>query len=121
MDGKTLDDLAEQVRAESGFEVILVTDLKGSIIASARDDETSPDTLGALLDVATRITVRPEDRADLAAEGESVFFDWEGRQVICRWLAMRHPRLLVILAPRGAAYKRAISRLIKQAGGALGE
>ncbi len=121
MDGKTLDELAEQVRSEAGFEVILVTDLKGNIQASARAEETPPEMLDALLDVIARLTARPEDRADLAAAGESVFFDWEGRQVILRWLAAKRPRLLIILAPHGASYKRAVNRLIKQAFGLLGE
>ncbi len=114
----SLETVIEQVRAEAGFEAALITDLKGTILAAARADDTPPETVGALLDVAMRIVARPEDRAKLADVGESTFFDWEGRQVICRWFTRRkppEPRLLVVLAPRGKPYKRAVSVLVKEA------
>lgn len=117
-DQPSLETLIEQVRAEAGFEAALITDLKGAILATARADDTPPETVGALLDVAMRIVARPEDRAKLADIGESTFFDWEGRQVICRWFSRRkppEPRLLVVLAPRGKPYKRAVSLLVKEA------
>ncbi len=117
-DQHTLEMLIEQVCAEAGFEAALITDLKGNILAAARSDDTPPDMVGALLDVAMRIAARPEDRVKLADVGESTFFDWEGRQVICRWFTRRkppEPRLLVVLAPRGKPYKRAVKLLVKEA------
>jgi hypothetical protein len=117
-DQPSLETLIERVRAEAGFEAALITDLRGSILAAARADDTPPDMVGALLDIAMRIVARPEDRAKLADVGESTFFDWEGRQVICRWFRRRkppEPRLLVVLAPRGKPYKRAVSLLVREA------
>jgi hypothetical protein len=108
-----LDDALEQVRAEAGFEAIILTDLSGNIISAARDEETPPELLGALLDVALRMTVRAEERSKLATAGESTFFDWEGRQVICRWFDKPQPRLIVILSPRGKSYKRVLTTLVK--------
>jgi hypothetical protein len=107
----------EQIRSEAEFEAVLLTDLQGGIVAAARSDDATPETLGALLDVAQRIATRPDDRAKLAAAGESTFFDWEGRRVICRWLTLptkQEPYLLVVLAPHGKAYKRAVSQLAKE-------
>ena len=116
---ETLESMIEQVRAEAGFEAALLLDLQGRILAAARGDETSPETIGALLDVAMRIVARPEDRAKLAEVSESTFFDWEGRQVVCRWYTRNkppEPRLVVVLAPRGKPYKRAVGLLVKEAG-----
>jgi hypothetical protein len=109
----SLDNLLEQARDEAGFVAVILTDMDGKIVASARDDDTSPEMLGALLDIAMRITKSPEERAKLVTAGESAFFDWEGRQVVCRWLDKPQPRLFVILAPRGKAYKRVLSTLVK--------
>jgi hypothetical protein len=112
-----ISTILEQSRNEAEFEVVLLTDLQGGIAAAARSDGATPEMLGALLDVAQRIAARPDDRAKLAAAGESTFFDWEGRRVICRWLILpttQEPHLLVVLAPHGKAYKRAISQLAKE-------
>jgi hypothetical protein len=115
--GGSLDTLVEQVRVDAGFEAVLLADLQGRILAAARSDATTPETLGSLLDVATRMAARAEDRSRLADAGESTFFDWEGRQVICRWFTAYQPppvHLLVILAPRGKPHKRAASHLVRE-------
>ncbi|MCC7448077.1 MAG: hypothetical protein IT324_11715 [Anaerolineae bacterium] len=115
---ESLDPLLEQTRANADFEAILLTDLNGVLIASSRGDETPPEMLEALLDLAARIAARPDDKVQLAAVRESEFFDWEGRRVICRWFTMGSPaqsRLLVVLAQNNSKpYKRAISGLVKQ-------
>jgi hypothetical protein len=117
-----LDTLLEQIRAQAEFEALLLTDLKGNVIAAARSDEAAPESIGGLLDVAMRIAARPDDRQQLASVGESVFFDWAGRQIICRWFTVKdQPRLFVILAPHGKPYKRAATQLVKEAQRALGE
>jgi hypothetical protein len=115
--GGSLDDLVEQARADAGFEAVLLADLQGHILAAARDDETTPETLDSLLDLATRMATRPEDRSRLADAGEITFFDWEGRQVVYRWFTARQPpqvHLLVILAPRGKPHKRAAGHLVRE-------
>ena len=115
--GGSLDTLVEQVRVDAGFEAVLLTDLRSHVLAAARSDDTTPETLDSLLDVATRIAARSEDRSRLADAGEITFFDWEGRQVICRWFTARQPPqvyLLVILAPRGKPHKRATGHLVRE-------
>ena len=62
------------------------------------------------------------NRQQLAAVGESVFFDWEGRQIICRWFTVKdQPRLFVIMAPQAKPYKRAAAQLVTTAKRLLGE
>jgi hypothetical protein len=118
-----LDTLVEQVRVDAGFEVVLLADLQGHVLAAARSEETTPETLGSLLDVAARMAARPEDRSRLADAGESTFFDWAGRQAICRWFTAHQPPqvyLLVILAPRGKPHKRAAGHLVREVQRRLG-
>ena len=121
----SLDDFdaqLEEIRAQAEFEALLLTDLTGNVIAAARSDDAAPETIGGLLDVAMRIAARPDDRQQLATVGESVFFDWEGRQIICRWFTVKEqPRLFVILAPHGKPYKRAATQLVATAKRELGE
>ncbi len=112
---ETLETQLEQTRAEAEFEAVLLTDFGGKIIAAARSDETSPETIGALLEMAVHFAANPEDRSRLSDAGESSFFDWQGRQVIFRWFMVgQQPYLLVVLAPPGKAYKRAAGQLVRQ-------
>lgn len=113
-----LPDVLERARSDAEFEAILLIDLGGHVLSAARSDDIAPDTIEALLDVALRIVARPEDRVRLAEVGESTFFDWEGRQIVCRqFLPLQHtgtePLVFVVLAPRGKTYKRALSGLVR--------
>lgn len=116
----SLETQVEGIRAEAGFDAVLIADLKGKIVAVARADDTSPEMLEALLDMATRIATRPEDREALADTGESSFFDWEGRQIVCRRFEAHGPRLLIMLSAKRKPHKRAAARLIKAAQNVLG-
>jgi hypothetical protein len=117
----SLDEQIKEIRAETGWEAVLLTGPDGKILSAARADSTTPEMLDALLSLALRIAARPEDRAALAKTGQSTFFDWEGRRVICRYLDTPAPRLLIILAPRGTSYKRAANRLARLIGMPPGE
>ncbi len=120
MSSDSLETMFEQTRAEAAFDAVLLTDFDGQILAAARADDTTPDMIGALLDMAVRFAASPEDRSRLSDAGESTFFDWEGRQVIFRWFMADQRRcLLVILAPHGKAYKRAAGQLVRLAQRAL--
>ncbi len=117
----SLESMIEQARTEAEFEAVLLTDFNGKILAAARADDTSPEMIGALLDMAVRFAANPEDRSRLGDSGESTFFDWDGRQVIFRWFLAGGQRcLLVILAPNGRAYKRAAGQLVRQTKRTLG-
>jgi hypothetical protein len=117
----SLDGQIEEIRAEAGWEAVLLTDPDGKIVSAARADSTTPEMLDALLSLALRIAARPEDRAALAKTGQSTFFDWEGRRVICRYIDAPASRLLIILTPRGTSYKRAANRLVRLVAMAPGE
>ncbi len=116
----TLDELIERTRSDSGFEAMIVANLRGQIVAAARSDGTEAETMETLVDMALRIVVSLENVIALAKIGESTFFDWEGRQVICRRFEAPGTHLLIVLAPPGVHYKRAMARFIKRAQALLG-
>jgi hypothetical protein len=75
-------------------------------------------TTEAPLLTARRIFGNPESRAQLAHLHESVFYDLDGRRLVCRPLALETPgkgelHLLIVLIPAGQAYRRALNRLVK--------
>ncbi len=102
-------------RAGTVFDIVLVTDSAGALLAADWSEAVSPETFSALLALAQRVTSRPDGLDALTASGESHFFDWDGRQVVCRpFAAMDGSWLVVALAPPRGAYKQALGRLIKQ-------
>ncbi len=106
----------EPVRASAKLEAVLVTDQVGHLIGAAAMEQVTPETLDALLALARRVVSSADQFKALIAAKETLFFDWEGRQVVCRpFEAAKQPYLLVIFAPRQKAYKQAASKLIKAA------
>jgi hypothetical protein len=110
-----LNALMEQTRTDVHFDVLMITDVAGNVIAAARADEIEPEALDALVQTAQRIAARPDDVATLSQQGESLFFDWEGRQIVVRWIAGKKPKLLLALVPPHVAFKRAIGGFIRKA------
>jgi|SRR5579864_2697153 len=102
-------------RAGTAFDIILVTDSAGALVAADWNESVAPDTFSALLALAQRVLDRPNGLNALVESGETHFYDWDGRQVVCRPLEVVDQRwLLVALAPPRGAYKQALGRLIKQ-------
>ena len=110
-----LDIAIEDIRSVSGFEAVLLTDLQGEILSAVRSDDVPPEVLGALLQVAEQVVIRASDaNQKLTVPGESEFFDWNGRRVVCRWFKARRPGVVVALVPKGKAYRWAMGRLVKE-------
>ncbi len=110
-----LDIAIEDIRSVSGFEAVILTDLRGEILSAVRGSDTPPETLNGLLQVAEQVVIRASDRGQrLPLPGESEFFDWDGRRVVCRWFTARRPGVVVALVPKGKAYRWAMGRLVKE-------
>jgi hypothetical protein len=102
-------------RAGTAFDIVLVTDNTGALVAGDWSETVAPDSVTGLLALAQRVTDDPNNFNVLAESGESHFFDWDGRQVVCRPFEVAdQPWLLVALAPPRGSYKQALGRLIKQ-------
>ena len=109
-----LEIAIEDIRSASGFEAVVLTDLRGEILSAVRSEGTPPEALDAMLDVASQVAVRATDKIGLSKAGESEFFDWDGRRVVCRWFQARKPGVVVALIPKGKTYKWAMSRLVRE-------
>ncbi len=100
-------------RAGTVFDIVLLTDNTGALLAADWSETVSPESFQSLLALAQRV-VSQTNGLNIPA-GESHFFDWDGRQVVCRpFIANDRSWLLVALAPPRGAYQQALGRLIKQ-------
>lgn len=104
----------DDIRLQSGFDAAVLVDMEGKMLAEVHSPETQPVTVDTLLQVANQVTVRAEDRTGVGASGESEFFDWDGRRIVCRWFKARKPGVLVLLVPKGKSYKWATNRMVKE-------
>ncbi len=101
----------EDIRIQSGFDAAVLVDMDGVILAAVHSADTEPGTLDMLFQVASQVTARAEKNGK---GGESEFFDWEGRRIVCRWFKARRPGVLVLLVPKGKSYKWATNRMVKE-------
>jgi hypothetical protein len=77
-----------------------------------------PDSQQAIKDVAQRVFSYPEGLQALQQFAESVFYDLDGRRLVCRAVEVEqgttsHLYLLVVLTPADIAYKRALGKLVR--------
>ncbi len=104
----------DDIRVQSGFDAAVLIDMEGKMLAEVHSPETQPNTVETLLQVASQVTVRAENKSGVEASGESEFFDWEGRRIVCRWFKARRSGVLVLLVPKGKSYKWATNRMVKE-------
>jgi hypothetical protein len=104
----------EDIRVQSGFDAAVLTDLDGKLLSAVRSSDILEDTIDILLLVAAQIAARSEDAKAMETSGESEFFDWEGRRIVCRWFEARKPGVLVVLVPKGKSYRWAANRMVKE-------
>jgi hypothetical protein len=121
-----LEIALEDIRQQSGFDAVLLTDTQGIMLAESQESGVPEQTITLLHrvanEVATQIAAQTAATASGAisptvpesASGESEFFDWDGRRVVCRWFEARRPGILVVLVPKGKSYKWAIGRMVKE-------
>lgn len=87
----------------------------GNVVAQHSIRGLDEATQQAPYNIATRVLNYPTGLAALETLKESVFYDMDGRRLICRLvLTSGNPHLLIILTPANATYRRALDQLIKQ-------
>jgi hypothetical protein len=109
-------DLLKHEAAQAGFLAVLLVNPQGEAAASYVAPGLTPLTAQTPLETARRIFGNPDSRAELAHFQESVFYDLDGRRLVCRsvQLSADQPYLLIVLAPAEGAYRRGLSNLIKR-------
>ncbi|PJF44999.1 MAG: hypothetical protein CUN55_01085 [Phototrophicales bacterium] len=97
------------------FLAALLLDEHGETVARYQIAGLDIRTQQAPLDVATRVLNYPKGLQILEMLQESIFYDMDGRRLICRVIHINeHPYLLIVLTPANSAYRRALSQLIRQ-------
>src|SRR5215470_4254665 len=105
--------LIEEIRSQSEFEAAILVDLESNILAETRQPGTSQETLDVLTQIGEQAAERISE-SDTPESGESEFFDYEGRRVVCRWFEAERPGVLVVLVPKNKSYKWAMNRMVKE-------
>ena len=101
-------------RTGTKLEVLLLAGQDGQVWCEATDEGyATAETSDALRALAWRIAAQSTETGQYA-DHETHFFDWDGRQVIGKWLNRRGQKwLLVLLLPPKVHYKQALTRVIK--------
>jgi hypothetical protein len=108
-----LHSVVEEIRRQSEFEAAILTDLDSNILAESKESGTSQETLDVLSQIADQVAGRLSETG-MPESGESEFFDWEGRRVVCRWFEAQTPGVLVVLVPKSKSYRWAMNRMVKE-------
>lgn len=107
----------EDVFAEidsSRFLAALLVDTQGHPVASFAPDGLDADTRHAPAEAAQRIIHDPNGIELLASFQESVFYDLDGRRLVCRVVMIDHQTyILIVLTPSDTAYRRALQSLVR--------
>ncbi|MBL1134034.1 MAG: hypothetical protein HND46_01855 [Chloroflexi bacterium] len=120
-----LQDLLTNEAQDAGLLAALLVSPKDELVASYVAAGLDKATAETPLLTTQRIFGNAESRAQLAQLQESVFYDLDGRRLICRPLMLptlddTAPHLLVVLTTAEQTYRRALNKLIRAIENATG-
>ncbi|NDJ85803.1 MAG: hypothetical protein GYB66_07950 [Chloroflexi bacterium] len=97
------------------FLVIALVDEQNNVVAESARAGLDAESASAPVETARRIFNNPESRRALQNLQESLFYDLDGRRLVCRPVQFRgQPHLLIILAAAERAYRRALNTLVRR-------
>lgn len=95
------------------FLAIVLVDPDNRPVARYMMAGLDASTADAPLETARRILQSPERRADLESWQESVFYDLDGRRLVCRPLRLASGvHLLIVLTAADKSYRRQLGQLV---------
>lgn len=107
-----LDSLLQTNAAD--FLAVLLVGPQQIILGSYTQAGLDTTTAQTPLDTTQRIFNHPESRAALAEMQESVFYDLDGRRLVCRPIkAHGDIYVLIVLTSGETAYRRGLNKLAK--------
>jgi hypothetical protein len=102
----------EELRADADFSAVIVTDSKATLLTAAYARTLQPETVRELWEMAARAVANTGGRLDQLRE--AIFYDWDGRQVVCRpFRARKVDYLLILLTPPKKSYKQAAGKIAR--------
>ena len=108
-----LGGIVDEIRRQSEFEAAILIDLDSNILAESMEPGTNRQTLDTMSQIADQIAERVSEN-ETPENGESEFFDWDGRRVVCRWFEAETPGVLVALVSKSKSYRWAMNRMVKE-------
>jgi hypothetical protein len=102
----------EALRAEADFAAVIVADSRATLVTAAYAKTTQPETVRELWEMAARAVTHTGGKLERVRE--AIFYDWDGRQVVCRpFRANQTDYLLILLTPPKKAYKQAAGKIVR--------
>ncbi len=96
------------------FLAAVLVDSENDVVATHMVPGLDQKTANAPIETTRRIFNNPDSRAALKNLHESVFFDLDGRRLVCRPLQLWGTlHLLIVLTPAERAYRRALNKLVR--------
>ncbi len=109
-----LNQLLQEMNAQGGFPVAVLTDRDGLPIASAMQAGQDTDRQAAVVAMVQRTAVQVQERLGLAEPDEISVFDAEGRRLVCRpFHAQGQDMILAVLVPdKAKKYRRLTNQAV---------
>ncbi len=99
----------------SKFLAVIVAGDNDRVLAAYARRGLDQATLEAPLATVRRVFNNPDSRAALVDLAESVFYDLDGRRLVCRPLQLEGEIvLLIVLTPAEKAYRRDLNTLVRE-------
>ncbi len=95
-----LNQLLQEMNAQGGFPIAVLTDRDGLPIASVMEPGQDMDRQSAVVAMVQRTAVQVQERLGMAATDEISVFDAEGRRLVCRPFQVQgQDMILAVLVP----------------------
>jgi predicted regulator of Ras-like GTPase activity (Roadblock/LC7/MglB family) len=110
-----LVDTLDQMNAEAGFPLSVLTNAQGLLIASSASEEgQDPNKQSAIVAKVREAAQLVRSQLDMGVTDEISVYDEDGRRLVCRPLSINgHDLILAVVVPtRGQAYRRATNTAI---------
>jgi len=111
-----LVEALDQMNAEEGFPVSVLTNSQGLLIASSASDEgQDPNKQSAVVAKVREVAHLVRSQLDMGVTDEITVNDENGKRLVCRPISVNgHDLILaVVVSSRGKAYRRATNNAIR--------
>lgn len=111
-----LTELLTTMNAQSGFDIAVITNRDGFVIASSGEDGFDSQRQSAVVAKVGETAALASTQLRLGAADEISIDGTDGRRLVCRPVPLKGKDLIlaVMMANRGQAYRRATNKVISQ-------
>lgn len=113
--GNRLTETLDQMNTEAGFQISVLTNSQGLLIASsASEGGQDPNKQSAIVAKVREAAHLVRSQLEMGVTDEISVYDEDGKRLVCRPIAINgYDLILAVLVPtRGQAYRRATTNAI---------